>query len=478
MEKDYEDLKSCIQKTKKQNWQTRQFEDLKKIETTLAEMIILIRVKIYEKFSPDNVSPYIEGLDKDLSRIVFERIIHNCFKNLFEVLNSDKNILKPGSSIEDVPLIPLVYKLFEYMEKFGLQENRLEKNKSLIKIFLSEEKPLKQLIWYICTVLIKERGFIGVFLTSDLKEYIRNHNDLDHIRFLLNSLDTEHWKEIELGFLEAHGILDYNGSVFHESFVKNNRRFSEYEKFIRKNELMLKNIQDIENTLPNMYKIDLTYPNRHIRGNRYALGNGILLANFIKCTFAYHVQNYLKRYQKNIKIENVEQHKIEIFGAFFKVFQNILKVITAFEDKFNFGTNTRKKISRTEFLLKLLNLMPSPDFYKDWVSGHPKKIFIKNSNSEYFLKYRHVELKKSKNSNISTILRTMKNEYDELTRQIIRSVDNGSKFDKSAIDCWYRIINIYIEFLHSILQDISEVEGGLEYLGLSKTEIHSFFKEL
>ncbi|CAH7689051.1 expressed protein [Phakopsora pachyrhizi] len=187
MKQDYEDLKNCIQETKKQTLLERHIQDLKKIETILAQMIIPIRVKIYEKSSPENFEPYIDGLNKDLSSIVIERINDECYETLSEILNNQENILKPGRLISDMPIIPLVFKIFNYIEKFEFQSNRLKINKSSIKTFFSEEKPLKQLIWYISTVLIKKCGFIGVFLTSDFKEYIRDHNDLYHIKFLLNS---------------------------------------------------------------------------------------------------------------------------------------------------------------------------------------------------------------------------------------------------------------------------------------------------
>ncbi|KAI8448970.1 hypothetical protein BY996DRAFT_258338 [Phakopsora pachyrhizi] len=384
MEAGYEDLKNCIQETKKQIWWPRHIE----------------------------------------------------------VLSSYENVLKPGRPISSVPVIPLIFKILDYIEKFELQANRMESNKSLIKKFFNEKELLKQLIWYISTVLIQKWGFIGVFLTSDFKEYIRDHNDLYHIRFLLNSLDTEHWKEIELGFLKAHKKLEYNKNIFKENFSEYEKRFSKYEEFISENQSILKNVKDIEKPLPNVYKIIVTNP------------KNTSLKNFIECTFAYHVHNYLKRYKKNFKLGNLVKEKEEVFEAFFKVFQNILKVINALEESFNLERGIRRKIyCLSPFLLELQNLMPSPDFNKYQYIGNQNKISFKTANSKSFLKSCYFELNKSGVSNIFMTLNDLKQEYGLLKTQM-RFWKYNCKFSKKSIDSWHRTIKNYMEFSESILKDI------------------------
>ncbi|CAH7690371.1 hypothetical protein PPACK8108_LOCUS25707 [Phakopsora pachyrhizi] len=394
MEAGYEDLKNCIQETKKQIWWPRHIEGLKKIEKTL---------------------------ENDLSSIMFEGIDDNCFKTLSEVLSSYENVLKPGRPISSVPVIPLIFKILDYIEKFELQANRMESNKSLIKKFFNEKELLKQLIWYISTVLIQKWGFIGVFLTS---------------------LDTEHWKEIELGFLKAHKKLEYNKNIFKENFSEYEKRFSKYEEFISENQSILKNVKDIEKPLPNVYKIIVTNP------------KNTSLKNFIECTFAYHVHNYLKRYKKNFKLGNLVKEKEEVFEAFFKVFQNILKVINALEESFNLERGIRRKIyCLSPFLLELQNLMPSPDFNKYQYIGNQNKISFKTANSKSFLKSCYFELNKSGVSNIFMTLNDLKQEYGLLKTQM-RFWKYNCKFSKKSIDSWHRTIKNYMEFSESILKDI------------------------
>ncbi|CAH7689050.1 expressed protein [Phakopsora pachyrhizi] len=203
------------------------------------------------------------------------------------------------------------------------------------------------------------------------------------------------------------------------------------------------------------------------------------LKNFIKCTFSYHVQNYLKRYKdENFKLEIVEEQKTKFFESFFKVFKNILKFINLLEDSINFGKGSRRIISYLPFIFELKNLMPLPDSNdKDWFIGHEKELLIKTIKSNYSLKYSFIESNKSNSSNFSEVLRTLKHEYVKLTRQMITSLEYGPEFNKKAIDSWYSTIYVYINFLDNILKEICKEEETLEYFGLSKTDHCSFFDE-
>ncbi|KAI8445576.1 hypothetical protein BY996DRAFT_8471415 [Phakopsora pachyrhizi] len=358
MEAGYEDLKNCIQETKKQIWWPRHIEGLKKIEKTL---------------------------ENDLSSIMFEGIDDNCFKTLSEVLSSYENVLKPGRPI--------------------------------------------------------------------------------------SSLDTEHWKEIELGFLKAHKKLEYNKNIFKENFSEYEKRFSQYgkrfskyEEFISENQSILKNVKDIEKPLPNVYKIIVTNP------------KNTSLKNFIECTFAYHVHNYLKRYKKNFKLGNLVKEKEEVFEAFFKVFQNILKVINALEESFNLERGIRRKIyCLSPFLLELQNLMPSPDFNKYQYIGNQNKISFKTANSKSFLKSCYFELNKSGVSNIFMTLNDLKQEYGLLKTQM-RFWKYKCKFSKKSIDSWHRTIKNYMEFSESILKDIIQEEEASNYWDHAKTFSSLFLK--
>ncbi|KAI8448136.1 hypothetical protein BY996DRAFT_7623206 [Phakopsora pachyrhizi] len=450
MNEDYEDLinhvakiKNCLEHSKNSN----------KLEMVIVQMNrhgISNRLNKLEKILTQILiqsGPYILGLDNATSDIVFDKIDGYIFETLMGVLKSSQNSLLPHYPIASAPVLPLIYKIFDYIAKYGLQTTHLEASKPSIKTVFSEKIVLQQLTLYISKVLIEKCGFIGVFLTSDIKEYIRGHPDLSHIKFLLDSLDTEHWKKIELKFLLAHEIFEWNKNVYEESFFV-------YKEFFRENRAIMQNLKNIDNSLPDSYEMDFTF------------GSDQLLKHFIKCTFTYHVQNYLKRYREHFQLGELAQQRATAFESYFTLLQKLLKVMIDLDDSrfvepIEFNRLTGNNNKKTSFLLQIKKLKPSPEKDIKKFIGH-RYIYIEKLKFYIVLKNGSPEFLKTWTSNVSRAIIDFKDEYDKFTRKKVNfTLDSRSYYQ--AIIPWAKSVKIYEKVFDEILFEINRERQPSEY---------------
>ncbi|KAI8449252.1 hypothetical protein BY996DRAFT_6418687 [Phakopsora pachyrhizi] len=152
---------------------------------------------------------------------IFESVNHQLqanneilYQELVEIFKQFAAEIQPGDEISSFPDIQLMLEMINLIQSYNMQI------KPTIDPLFSNKETLKTLIWYTSTILIKKWGFIGLFQSFDIKDFLVNHPDLIHVKALLSSLSDEQWEKIGIGFLKAHLDKRFNPTIISETHDK------------------------------------------------------------------------------------------------------------------------------------------------------------------------------------------------------------------------------------------------------------------
>ncbi|KAI8445675.1 hypothetical protein BY996DRAFT_1888212 [Phakopsora pachyrhizi] len=315
-----------------------------KIEQFLATLMFSIRRKIYYMyFTTERYKPYIENLnDHDCSSYIFNKIYQDSLNCLSETLKHYSENFSPGYPIENIPAVPLIFEVLNFIEKCKLE------SKTGIKRFFLNKVPLKAFTWYLSTIITQKLGLIGVLQTSNIFFFLQGHPDFSHVKYLLKILDKEHWKKIEFGFLKSH-LEEFQKDLYYPQH--------EFVNIFKENFLSLENPEETKFKLPAEYNIDMNEAH-------------LMTVNFLKCAFVFHSMRYLKKYTK-IKLDGLFEKKLSVFGVIFKIFQQFLRVKEAIED---------------ENFVEIIQYPASDYFYLLWSLSYLKP--QKKTNKSYHKNYQ------------------------------------------------------------------------------------------
>ncbi|KAI8450566.1 hypothetical protein BY996DRAFT_4151637 [Phakopsora pachyrhizi] len=202
--------------------------------------------------------------------------------------------------------LPLVFDIIDW-----LALNELD-NGILLEKLLVNEKFIEGLDFYISSRIILDGGYIEIFKADDIQSYLLKHQNLEEIRNLLNCLEKNHWKRVELGFIKVHLSPSFNIKI-NDSLMATNtvigfeEIFKSMEKAHSFNSEWLKVLSmDKETKSAPLF--------------------------FVEKVFVLHTLRYCKKYFENFNLDSIMEQKVEFFTKSYSLFRRQLIMHEELED--------------------------------------------------------------------------------------------------------------------------------------------------